>query len=230
MLAAARASYLMTDVIRVIVADDHPLFRDGVISSLQACSDFVVVGQAADAEGALRLAREEVPDVVLLDVTMPGGGIEAAARIAAVCPASRIVMLTVSEEEDNLLAAMQAGVKGYVLKGVSASELMGVLRAVNAGEVYVAPALAWSLLREMSGPQRTDPLEELSSRERQVLELVASGLSNHQIGSQLGLAEKTIKHYMTNILTKLQVRSRVEAALLAARVGLGQDPPLSTDR
>ena len=226
MLATVGASEHVTDVIRVVVADDHPLFRDGVISSLQACTDFVVVGQAPDAESALQLVCEEVPDIVLLDVTMPGGGIEAAARIAAVCPATRIVMLTVSEDEDNLLAAMKAGARGYVLKGVSASELIDVVRAVNSGEVYVAPALAWSLLREMSAPQRTDPLAELSSRERQVLEFVASGLSNNEIGNRLGLAEKTIKHYMTNILTKLQVRSRVEAALLAARVGLGHNPTI----
>jgi DNA-binding NarL/FixJ family response regulator len=166
--------------------------------------------------------REELPELALLDVTMPGGGIQAAGRIAAACPATKIVMLTVSEDEDDLLAAMKAGARGYVLKGVSARELAAVLRAVNAGEVYVAPSLAWSLLRELSEPRPSDPLAELSTRERQVLELVASGLSNQEIGLQLGLAEKTVKHYMTNILTKLQVRSRVEAALLAARVGLGQ--------
>jgi DNA-binding NarL/FixJ family response regulator len=108
------------------------------------------------------------------------------------------------------------------LKGVSARELASVVRSVSAGEVYVAPSLAFGLLREMSKARPSDPLAELTTRERQVLELVASGLSNQEIGVKLGLAEKTIKHYMTNILTKLQVRSRVEAALLAARVGLGQ--------
>ncbi|MDQ6674749.1 MAG: response regulator transcription factor [Chloroflexota bacterium] len=211
----------MSETIRVVVADDHPLFREGVVTSLQSMHDIQVVGQAADADGALRLVREELPDLALLDVTMPGGGIHAAAKIATACPATRVVMLTVSEDEDDLLAAMKAGAKGYVLKGVSASELGTVIRAVSAGEVYVAPALAWGLLREMSKPQTADPLGELSGRERQVLELVAGGLSNQEIGVRLGLAEKTIKHYMTNILTKLQVRSRVEAALLAARSGLG---------
>jgi DNA-binding NarL/FixJ family response regulator len=184
--------------------------------------DMVVVGQAENADDAVRTVREELPDLALLDVTMPGGGIEAARKIAAACPATRIVMLTVSEDEDDLLAAMKAGASGYVLKGVSARELANVVRSVSAGEVYVAPSLAFGLLREMSKPRTSDPLAELSSRERQVLELVASGLSNQEIGLKLGLAEKTIKHYMTNILTKLQVRSRVEAALLAARVGLGQ--------
>lgn len=184
--------------------------------------DIAVVGQAQDAEGAVRLVREEIPDLVLLDVTMPGGGIDAARKIAVACPSTRIVMLTVSEDEDDLLAAMKAGASGYVLKGVSARELGEVVRSVSGGDVYVAPALAWGLLREMSGPRPSDPLAELSVRERQVLELVANGLSNQEIGLKLGLAEKTIKHYMTNILTKLQVRSRVEAALLAARVGLGR--------
>ena len=212
----------MTESIRVVVADDHPLFREGVINSLRSMPDILVVGQASDADEVVRLVREELPDLALLDVTMPGGGIEAARKIAAACPATRIVMLTVSEDEDDLLAAMKAGASGYVLKGVSARELAGVVRSVSAGEVYVAPSLAFGLLREMSKPRASDPLAELSGRERQVLELVANGLSNQEIGLKLGLAEKTIKHYMTNILTKLQVRSRVEAALLAARVGLGQ--------
>jgi two-component system, NarL family, nitrate/nitrite response regulator NarL len=217
----------MSEPIRVVVADDHPLFREGVITSVRSMPDLEVIGQAENADEVVRLVREEVPDVVLLDVTMPGGGIEAARKIAVVCPATRIVMLTVSEDEDDLLAAMKAGASGYVLKGVSASELAALLRSVSAGEVYVAPSLAFGLLREMSRPRTSDPLAELSARERQVLELVANGLSNQEIGLQLGLAEKTIKHYMTNILTKLQVRSRVEAALLAARVGLGQGGPVA---
>jgi two-component system, NarL family, nitrate/nitrite response regulator NarL len=212
----------MSEPIRVVVADDHPLFREGVVTSLRSMEGITVVGQAENGDEALRVVREELPDLALLDVTMPGGGIEAARRITAACPATRIVMLTVSEDEDDLLAAMKAGASGYVLKGVSARELASVVRSVSAGEVYVAPSLAFGLLREMSQERTSDPLAELSSRERQVLELVANGLSNQEIGAKLGLAEKTIKHYMTNILTKLQVRSRVEAALLAARVGLGQ--------
>ena len=215
----------MSDPIRVVVADDHPLFREGVITSLCSVPDMDVIGQAENADEAVRLVREELPDVALLDVTMPGGSIEAARRIASACPVTRIVMLTVSEDEDDLLDAMKAGASGYVLKGVSARELAAVVRSVSAGEVYVAPSLAFGLLREMSRPRSSDPLAELSVRERQVLELVANGLSNQEIGLELGLAEKTIKHYMTNILTKLQVRSRVEAALLAARVGLGQSGP-----
>jgi len=122
---------------------------------------------------------------------------------------------------------MKAGASGYVLKGAAANELVNVLRSVNAGEVYVAPGLAWGLLREMSRP-KSAPLDELSAREREVLELVAAGLSNQEIGDRLSLAEKTIKHYMTSILSKLRVRSRVEAALLAYREGMA--PPVSESR
>jgi DNA-binding NarL/FixJ family response regulator len=210
----------VTDAIRIVVADDHPLFREGVVNTLRATDDIVVVGEAADAPSALALVQQQLPDVVLLDIAMPGGGIRAAADIATAAPATKIVMLTVSEDEDDLLAAMKAGAKGYLLKGVSARELTDVLRSVQAGDVYVAPALAWGLLREMSQPRQKDPLGELTPREREVLELLATGLTNQEIAARLGLAEKTIKHHMTNILAKLQVRSRVEAALLAQRAGI----------
>jgi DNA-binding NarL/FixJ family response regulator len=208
----------MSDVIHVAVADDHPMFRAGVVMSLREEEDIEIVGEASDAATALALARAELPQVMILDINMPGGGLEAARSIAAACPATRIVMLTVSEDEDDLLAAMKAGASGYVLKGAGSSELAGVIRSVHGGEVYVAPALAWGMLREMRNP-RTSPYDELTEREREVLELVAEGLSNQEIGDRLSLAEKTIKHYMTNILGKLQVRSRVEAALLVAREG-----------
>lgn len=219
----------MTDEpIRVAVVDDHPMFRAGVVSSLAAQPDIKVVGEGSSATEALRLAEELMPDVCLLDIAMPGGGLNAARSITASLPQTRVVMLTVSEDEDDLLTAMKVGASGYVLKGAAASELAGVLRKVSAGEVYVAPGLAWGLLREMSRP-RSVPLDELSAREREVLELVAAGLSNHEIGDRLGLAEKTIKHYMTSILAKLRVRSRVEAALLAYRKGLAAPLPAEPD-
>jgi len=208
----------MSDAIRVAVADDHPMFRAGVVGSLREVEGIEVVGEAGDAASALALARTELPDVIILDIAMPGGGLTAAREIAVACPATRIVMLTVSEDEDDLLAAVKSGASGYVLKGAGAGELVSVIRSVNAGEVYIAPALAWGMLREMQTP-RTSPFDELTEREREVLELVAEGLSNQEVGDRLGLAEKTIKHYMTNILGKLQVRSRVEAALLVAREG-----------
>jgi DNA-binding NarL/FixJ family response regulator len=214
----------LSERIRIVVADDHPMFRAGVVSSLATHPDFEVVGEGSSAEEALTLAEELQPDVCLLDIAMPGGGLVAARQITANLPQTRVVMLTVSEDEDDLLSAMKSGASGYVLKGAAASELVNVLKMVNAGEVYVAPGLAWGLLREMSRP-RSAPLDELSTREREVLELVAAGLSNQEIGERLGLAEKTIKHYMTSILGKLRVRSRVEAALLAYREGI--TPPVA---
>ena len=213
----------MTEPIRVVVADDHPLFRQGVVAALQSADDIVVVGQASDADSALRVVCEELPDVVLLDVSMPGSGLQAAARIATACPATRSVMLTISEDEDDLLAAMKAGASGYLLKGVAADALADVVRSVHAGQAYVAPSLASGLLRDASRPRAADPLADLTPRERQVLELVASGLNNQEIAVELGLAEKTVKHYMTDILQKLHLRSRVEAALLAAKAGLTRE-------
>lgn len=208
----------MDDAIRAIVADDHPLFREGVIHSLASAGDIVVVGEAETSEEALRLARDLLPDIILLDVMMPGkGGIATAAELAIACPATKVLMLTVSEREDDLLEALKAGASGYVLKGVAAHELLAVVRTVARGEVYVSPVLAAHLLRELSHPRPVDPLAELTEREQEMLRLVAEGLTNRMIGERLHLAEKTVKHYMTNILGKLHVRSRVEAAVLAAR-------------
>jgi len=208
----------MNDPIRVLVADDHPLFREGVIHSLASEPDFSVIGQAATGEEALRMARDLLPDVVLLDIAMPGwDGLLTAEKIATACPATKIVMVTVFEDEDKLLAAFKAGARGYVLKGVPARELASVVRATANGEVYVPPSLAAGMMVALTRGRPPDPLEELTEREREILELVGRGHTNREIGQRLHLSEKTIKHYITNILEKLQVRSRVEAALVAAR-------------
>ena len=217
------------ETIRLVVVDDHPMFRAGVVASLADVPDVDVVAEGSSADEAVRLAERFEPDICLLDIAMPGGGGLTAARdITTAYPQTRVVMLTVSEDEDDLLAAMKAGASGYVLKGAAGSELADVLRKVNAGDVYVAPGLAWGLLREMSRP-KSAPLDELTAREREVLELVAEGLSNQEIGDRLGLAEKTIKHYMTSILGKLRVRSRVEAALVAYREGITPAAPPERD-
>lgn len=208
----------MGEPIRVVVADDHPLFREGVSHSLASEPDLVIVGQAACGEEALRLARDLLPDVVLLDIGMPGwGGLVTAEKITTACPATKIVMLTVFEDEDKLLAAFKAGACGYVLKGVSARDLANVVRNTANGEVYVSPSLAAGMLMTLTRGGPADPLEELTEREHDILMLVGEGLTNREIGDRLHLSEKTIKHYITNILQKLQVRSRVEAALVAAR-------------
>jgi len=215
----------VSDKIRVIVIDDHPLFRKGVVQTLSAEPEFQVIGQAESGEEAVNLASEHLPDILLLDVGIPGGGIKTAQKITNLCPATKIVMLTVSEDEENLAAAFKAGARAYILKGVSAHELIQILFEVASGEVYVSPMLASKLLLE-NGIRHTeldiqnDSLLELSRRECQILELVAIGSSNKEIGEKLFLSEKTVKHYMTNILQKLQVRNRVEAALIAQRARL----------
>ena len=154
---------------------------------------------------------------------MPGGGLQAASRIATECPGTRIIMLTVSDDEHTVSRAMSGGASGYILKGVSAGELRRVVRSVYAGDVYVPPSLADALRRSPPALTAADPLASLSKRERQVLALLARGLSNQQIALELGRSEKSVKAHVTHILRKLQVRSRVEAALLAAKLGLGQD-------
>jgi len=208
----------MNDLIRVLVVDDHPLFRQGVVSSLGMVPGLTVVGEAASGEDALKLARELLPDIVLLDISMPGwDGLITAEKISTACPASAIVMLTVSEDKDKLLAAFKAGARAYVLKGVSSQELAKVIRSAAAGDVYVSPALAAEMLVSLTHNRAADSLQELTARERDILQLIGTGLTNREIGTRLFLSEKTIKHYVTNILQKLQVRSRVEAALLAAQ-------------
>ncbi len=211
----------MAEIIRIVLVDDHPLFREGVAYTLGAQADMEVVAQGESRDEAARLAERHAPDVLLLDINIPGGGIEAARAIAAARPAIRIIMLTASVDEDDLAAAMAAGAKGYILKGVAARELVGIVRAVNAGEGYVAPSLAASLLAGMAGGARpatpADPLDALTEREREILDLVAAGLSNKEVAASLHLSEKTVKHYMTIIMEKLGVRNRVEAALLTKR-------------
>jgi DNA-binding NarL/FixJ family response regulator len=212
----------MSDRITIVVVDDHPLFRQGVVSALQQEPDFQVVGETDSGEQALQLARTLMPQVMLLDVSMTGwNGITTAEKVSIACPATAIVMLTVSDDKDRLLAAFKAGARAYVLKGVSAQELARVVRAAAAGEVYVSQSLAGEMLVSLTQGKAPDPLQELTAREREILALIGNGYTNRQIGEKIFLSEQTIKHYVTNILQKLQVRSRVEAALLANRHSSG---------
>jgi DNA-binding NarL/FixJ family response regulator len=180
-----------------------------------------VVGEASITREAIRLVVEHQPDLAVFDVHMPAGGIAAVAEALPLSPGTRFVMLTVSEDEDDLRAALAAGASGYVLKGVAGRDLVAILRQVAAGERYLSSAVAWSALRQRATPQAS-PLASLTEREREVLELVTEGLSNAEIGDRLSLAEKTVKHYMTAVLEKLNARSRVEAALIGYRAGLGR--------
>lgn len=203
--------------IRIAVIDDHPLFREGVARSLQEIGGFEIVGEGGTRDDALRLAAEQRPDIVLMDISMPGGGLAAIAPILERAPNQKIVILTVSETAEDVARALERGARGYVLKGVGSRALAEILREIAAGESYVSPNLSARLLSGLaalsSRPPGMDRLGELTGREREVLDLVASGLSNKRIALQLDLQEKTIKHHMTRILAKLEASNRTEAAI-----------------
>jgi two-component system, NarL family, nitrate/nitrite response regulator NarL len=216
----------MGDRLRVGIIDDHPLFREGVVHTLRSARVLDVVGEGGTAEEAIRIAKEELPDILLLDVSMPGGGIEAARSIARVCPVVKMIMLTVSESELDVAQALEAGAKGYVLKGTSGSELLKTMFAVSRGESYITPGLAARLLTHVGRQEPGQPatLPELTERGEEILAHVARGLTNKEIARALSLSEKTIKHHMTNIMQKLQVRNRVEAAMVFRKQS-SQAPP-----
>jgi two-component system, NarL family, nitrate/nitrite response regulator NarL len=203
--------------IRVAVVDDHPLFREGVAHVIRNSGVLKVIGEGASAADAIRIAKDDRPDIILLDVHMPGGGIEAARAIARDCPLVKLIMLTVSESEDDVAQALETGAHGYVLKGTGGSELVSTLCAVARGESYVTPALAARLLtltnQRSTVASHQQDLPELTERENQILDHVARGLTNKEIAKNFDISEKTVKHYMTSILQKLNARNRVEAVL-----------------
>ena len=208
--------------IRVLVVDDHALFRHGLMSVLGAAGDLEVVGEARDGNEAIERSAELQPDIVLMDVRMPTvNGIDAARRIRAAQPAVRILMLTESEDEEDLYGAVRAGATGYLLKEVAIDEIADAIRAVATGQALVSPTMTTKLLSEFNALSRR--LEEehdgrrLTDRELEVLRLIARGMSNKDIGAELVIAENTVRNHVRNILEKLQVRSRVEAAMYAVR-------------
>jgi two-component system, NarL family, nitrate/nitrite response regulator NarL len=204
---------------RIVIADDHPLYREGVARSLTESGQFEVVGEAANGRDALALVRQHRPDVVLLDISMPDGGIATLGQIMALESPPRVAMLTVSEEDDDIMQALKAGALGYVLKGVGSRELVQIVADLAEGRSYVAPSLAIKVMAAMNAPRAAlaakSDLDSLTKREEDILRLVSVGKSNKEVANDLDLQEKTIKHYMTAILQKLQVRNRTEAALLA---------------
>jgi two-component system nitrate/nitrite response regulator NarL len=209
------------DKIRLAIVDDHSIFLEGMLSVLKTEPDLEIVGEGASAEDAVRLAREFLPDIIFLDISMPGGGLNAAREIVENYPVVKIIILTGSEGESHVMTALKTGARAYVLKGVAARELVNILHAVQAGEIYVTPTLAANLLTEMTTGSHTEApegtFEKLTEREREILELIAAGTSNKEIGLKLHLTEKTVKHYVTNIFQKLQVHNRVQAAILALK-------------
>ena len=215
----------MTGHIRIGVVDDHPLLREGVVSTLKAAA-MDVVGVGASAGDAARLALEHAPDIMLLDISMPGGGVEAARAIARSHPKIKTIMLTVSEREDDVIAAMEAGARAYVLKGIGGQELIATIRAINQGETYITPQIAARVLSKMQrrattgGAAKARTLEaDLTVREEQIMDQVSQGLTNKEIALKFSLSEKTVKHYMTSVLQKLQVRNRVEAVIALQKPG-----------
>ncbi len=208
---------------RVVVVDDHPVVRRGVASTFSEEADFDVVGEGASAQDAIKLAREKRPDLIVIDVTMPGGGVEAATAIAKAHPDVAILMLSIREDLATVRAALRAGAHGYISKGVSGDDLVSTARRVLAGERYVTPELAARLIAEDVPAQSAESEERvrlrasLTQRERQIFGLLGEGLSNQEIAARIGLTENTVKHYVTPLLHKLGVRSRTEAALLARK-------------
>jgi len=202
--------------IKIAVVDDHPLFREGVMRSLGEIEHFEMVGEGGSKDDAVRIVQEICPDVMLMDISMPGNGLEALTEALQECPEIKIVMLTVSEASEDIAKALRLGAKGYVLKGVGSRGLAEVIDTVASGESYVSPALSAKLIAGLSAPEvddKADPIGELTDREQEVLHLVASGLSNKRVARELDLHEKTVKHHMTRILSKLKVTNRTEAAL-----------------
>lgn len=207
----------------MLIVDDHALFRRGLELVLADEPDLQIVGEAGDGLEAIERAADLLPDVVVMDVRMPGvGGIEAARRIRHAQPATRVVMLTGSEDEEDLFAAVRVGATGYLLKEVAVDEVAGAVRAVARGQALITPSMATKLLGEFNVLSRRvdsahDAAPRLTDREIEVLRLVAKGMSNKEIAAELVIAENTAKNHVRNILEKLQLRSRMEAALYAVR-------------
>ncbi|HEX6305859.1 MAG TPA: response regulator transcription factor [Anaerolineales bacterium] len=217
---------MSNDLIRILVVDDHKLFREGLIALLEAASETEVVGEAGTGREALALAGELSPDVVLMDIMMPEmNGIEATRRILGDHASVHIIMLTMLEDDDSLFAAMCAGARGYILKGADKAEVLRTVQAVAAGEALFGPAIARRLTAffQSAGSQGTiiTPFPQLTEREREVLTLIAHGLSNPQIAAQLHISSKTVGNHISNIFNKLQVADRAQAIVKARSAGLG---------
>jgi DNA-binding NarL/FixJ family response regulator len=211
--------------VRVLIADDHAAFRGGLRALLETATDIVVVGEAATGAAATSAAATRQPDVVLMDVNMPGmDGVEATRRIVDASPHVAVLVLTMHDDDETVFAALRAGARGYLLKGTQRAELLRAVRAAAAGEAIFGPTIARRLMAYFARPApRVDPaaFPELTDRELEILELVARGLSNPTITAELGLSPKTVRNHVSNIFAKLQVRDRAEAIVRAREAGMG---------
>lgn len=216
------------DRLRILLVDDHDLFRKGIARLIDSQPDFHVVGEARDGRDALEQAQKLEPQVILMDIEMPNwNGTEATRRIKSEMPLVFIIMLTVSDDDQNLFAAVRAGASGYLLKSVKPDELFQRLRGVVRGEAAISPLLASKLLTEFARLDQSIPVprtvDGLSPRETEVLGLVSKGFTNRAIGESLHIAENTVKNHLRNILDKLHLNNRAQAAAFAVRHGLIQD-------
>jgi DNA-binding NarL/FixJ family response regulator len=217
----------MEDTVRVLIADDHPLFREGMRGRLDRVADVAVVGEAASGDEAVELAHKLEPDVILMDIKMPGlNGIEATREIQQASPQIGVLVLTMFEDDDSVFAAMRAGAKGYLLKDSGGEGVVHAIRAVASGEAVFGPGVAERILGFFSAPRAAAPrraFPELTEREEEVLSLVAQGKSNQQIARQLFVSLKTVRNHVSNILLKLQVADRAQAVIRARDAGMGRD-------
>lgn len=214
----------MNESITILIVDDHQVVRQGVRAFLETQSDLSVVGEASSGEEAVQLASQEVPDVILMDLVMPGGvdGVEATRQVKNTSPRTQIVVLTSYHEDEHIFPAIRAGALSYVLKDIGPEELAEVVRKAARGEAVLHPRVAARLIQEVQGNRRLspNPYTELSDREVEVLRLIAAGLSNAKIAEELVISEKTVKGHVSNILGKLHLADRTQAAVFAWREGI----------
>ena len=213
--------------IRILIADDHALFREGLGALFLSVPDTEVVGEAATGEEATTRAADLQPDVVLMDIQMPGiNGIEATRRIVNQSSHIGVIVVTMFEDDDSVFAAMRAGARGYVLKGADQDEILKVIRAVASGEAHFGPKIARRLMSFFSAPKPAasqEALPELTAREREVLDLIARGRNNQEISKEFYISPKTVRNHISNIFTKLQVADRAQSIIRAREAGLGHD-------
>lgn len=211
--------------IRILIADDHPLFRDGVRTLLKSVPEVELVGEAASGSEVIIQAASLQPDVILMDIQMPGvDGIEATRQILYTSPHIGVIVLTMFEDDESVFAAMRAGARGYILKGADQVEILRVIEAVVHGEAHFGPDIARRLMNFFAAPRPAEPPQlfpELTGREREILNLIAQGYNNTEIAEQLVLSHKTVRNYISNIFSKLQVADRAQAIIRAREAGLG---------
>jgi DNA-binding NarL/FixJ family response regulator len=214
----------MSDALRVLVADDHPLMRAGIRSTLALTDRAELVGEVESGDAAVDAAAQLHPDVVVMDLHMPGlNGIDATRAIVAARPETGVLVLTMFEDDDSVFAAVRAGARGYLLKGADGDEILRAIEAVGGGEAIFGPSIARRVIEFMSRPPAARvPFPELTDREREVLELIARGLSNARIAEHFVLSQKTVRNHVSNILTKLRVADRSQAIVRAREAGLGR--------